>query len=132
MTHLPIDDTAGEEDDSGLHTHVLDLKAAVSDADDCLTNHSAGFEVDVPASIANKGFNLESDWSVDSDEIWIENVPIKRINSADVDVVVSFYIFPLPSDAETVGELEHLFVAPVNVNDMTETPLWESLFFFYF
>ena len=119
-THLPIDDTAGEEDDSGLHTHVLDLKGFVDDEVDCMSEHGAPFEVDVEESLKNKGFDLESDWEVDDDEIWLGNVPIKLLNSDDVDIVVSFQIFPIPDDAETVGELDHLCVLPNQIDDHTE------------
>jgi hypothetical protein len=106
VTHLPIDDTAADEDDTGLHTHVLDLTGASSNC----AGVGAGFEVDVASSIANKGFDLESNWEVDGTTAWIGYVPEKRVNSSDVDVVVAFEVLPLPPSATTIGELTNLCV----------------------
>jgi len=117
VTHLPIDDTAAVEDDSGLHTHVLDLKDATS----ACTAVSADFEVDVMGSLANKGFDLDSDWEVDGNTAWIGFVPTKLLNSGDVDVIVSFMVIPVPSDAMVFDDLTNLCIKTIDLEDLSGT-----------
>lgn len=98
VTHLPIDDSDFEEPVSGLHTHVLDL---ISPTSDC---SGYDFEVDLAASGANAGFDLNADYAVDGTSVEIGQVPIKLLNSATVEAVVAFTVTPFP-DAITPTNL---------------------------
>ncbi len=88
VTHPGLTDSDHQDETSGFHTHVLDVK----DTTGACTN---GFdaEVDLEGSGMNKGFDLDADWEIDGKTAWIGFTPTKRLNdSTTVDAVVSFTI----------------------------------------
>lgn len=98
VTHLPIDDSEHEDETSGFHTHVLDLMAPSAACD--------GFsaEVDLANSVANKGFDLDADYSIDGSEVSIGYVPTKLLGGDTVGAVASFTVTPV-FDGENLTNL---------------------------
>lgn len=105
VTHLGIDDSEHEDPTSGFHTHVLDLmgpSAACSGFD---------AEVNLAASVANKGFDLDGEYSIDGSEVSIGYTPTKLLADGSVDAVASFTVTPV-FDGD--GNLTNLCVDVVN------------------
>lgn len=88
-THLPIDDSSHEDEKSGFHTHVLDLKAPT---DAC---KGANFEVDLENSGKNSAFDADYQWKLEGDKISVKNVPVTDLGNAGVEAVVSFKLKPI-------------------------------------
>jgi hypothetical protein len=89
VTHLPIDDSSYENQESGFHAHVLDLKAPT---DAC---KGANFEVDLENSGKNTAFDADYKWAVDNNRITVQNVPVKDLGNAGVESIVSFTLKPM-------------------------------------
>ncbi len=88
-SHLPIDDSKHEQAPSGFHTHVLDLKAPTPDC------AGASFEVDLPSSAKNAGFDANYSWSIKGNKIEVDKVPAADLGDAGVENIVSFTIKPI-------------------------------------
>ncbi|MGR8952960.1 MAG: hypothetical protein ACU83V_11175 [Gammaproteobacteria bacterium] len=89
VTHLPIDDSSYENQESGFHAHVLDLKAPTEAC------KGANFEVDLENSGKNAAFDADYKWAVDNNRISVQNVPVKDLGNAGVETIVSFTLKPV-------------------------------------
>jgi hypothetical protein len=105
VTHLGIDDSEHEDETSGFHTHVLDLKGATAA---CLGVEA---EVDLANSVANAGFDLDAKYSIDGSDVSIGYTPTKLLADDSVDAVASFTVTPV-FDGD--GNLTNLCVDVVN------------------
>ena len=72
-----------------VHTHVLDLKAPTPDC------AGASFEVDLPSSAKNTGFDANYPWSIKGNKIEVDKVPAADLGDAGVENIVSFTIKPI-------------------------------------
>lgn len=88
-THLPINDSKYEQAPSGFHTHVLNLKAPTPNC------AGASFEVDLPSSTKNTGFDANYPWSIKGSKIKVEKIPTADLGDAGVENIVSFTIKPI-------------------------------------
>lgn len=89
VTHLGIDDSSHEDHESGLHAHVLDLKAA--------TPACAGYdaEVDLPGSMANAGFDKDYDFEIHGSKLKVKNVPASDLGDTGVEAIAAFTVKPV-------------------------------------
>jgi hypothetical protein len=102
VTHLGLDDSGFEDPISGFHTHVLDLMPPTS------VCSGASLEVDLVGSGDNRGFDLNTYWSVvkkiskngDRNVANIGRAPIRLLNSnpklraPKVEAVAAFTVEP--------------------------------------
>ncbi|MCH9696750.1 MAG: hypothetical protein K0U68_01475 [Gammaproteobacteria bacterium] len=89
VTHLPIDDSSFEQLPSGFHTHVLDLKQPTPACKD------ATFEVDLDNSAKNTAFDANYTWSVRSNSISVNNIPVSDLADSGAEAIVSFNLKPV-------------------------------------
>jgi hypothetical protein len=94
VTHMPIDDSSHENQESGFHTHVLDLKEPTSACE------GANFEVDLENSGKNTAFDADYQWQIKGGKITVDNVPVKDLGDAGVESVVSFTLKPVLDDQQ--------------------------------
>ena len=89
VAHVPLDDSSHEDPVSGIHAHVLDLM----ETSGACSSHD--LEVDLTNSGANKGFDLDTEWTIDGNEITIGYVPTKLLNGNEVAGIVAFTVTPV-------------------------------------
>lgn len=89
VTHLPIDDSSYEQNPSGWHTHVLDLKLPTAACKE------ATFEVDLENSKKNVAFDANYSWSVNGNRAKIKDVATSALGDAGMEAIVSFKLKPV-------------------------------------
>jgi hypothetical protein len=99
VTHLGIDDSEHEDPVSGFHTHVLDLMGPTSACAD------ADAEVDLANSVANKGFDLDSNYSINGDKISVGYTPTSLLGGSTVTAVHSFTVEPVFDGSDNLTNL---------------------------